>query len=188
MAVLQQASLPFIRERGEGLSHGPLAVITGGSNGQGDPCACILQGKAHPQATFSLQADEFFEGAENARDREEVKGEAPRDFGRGLRVGPDGFLALAYSAVAFAVGAVWGKRSVATASAATLAIAGYVIEGLAAQVKVPQPIRAASPWHWLLDGDPLRRGLVLESWLLPLAVSLVLIGFSTAVFARRDLR
>jgi len=97
-------------------------------------------------------------------------------------------LALAFAAVAFAVGAATGKRSIATAIAATLAIAGYVIEGLAAQVKLLQPIRAASPWHWLLDSDPLRHGLALKAWLFPLALSLVLIGLGTAWFARRDLR
>lgn len=99
-----------------------------------------------------------------------------------------GLLALAFSAVAFAVGAVSGNRAAAMASAAALALAGYVIEGLAAQLKLLQPIRAASPWHWLLDSDPLRKGLVPESWLLPLVVSLVLMGLGTAWFARRDLR
>jgi ABC-2 type transport system permease protein len=98
------------------------------------------------------------------------------------------FLALAFAAVAFAVGAATGKRSIATAIAATLAIAGYAIEGLAAQVKLLQPIRAVSPWHWLLDSDPLRHGLVLKAWLLPLALSLLLVGLGTARFARRDLR
>jgi ABC-2 type transport system permease protein len=99
-----------------------------------------------------------------------------------------GFLALAFATVAFAVGATTGRRSPALASAATLAIFGYVIEGLAAQVKLLQPIRAISPWHWLLDGDPLRHGLLLETWLLPLAVSLGLIALGTVFFNRRDLR
>ncbi|HYM95774.1 MAG TPA: ABC transporter permease subunit, partial [Candidatus Sulfotelmatobacter sp.] len=99
-----------------------------------------------------------------------------------------GFMALAFASLAFAVGAITGRRSLALASAATLAIAGYVIEGLAAQVKTLQPVRVISPWHWLLDGDPLRHGLVLESWLLPLAVSVLLIGLGTAGFIRRDLR
>lgn len=98
------------------------------------------------------------------------------------------FLALAFATLAFAVGAATGRRPLAMATAATLAIAGYVIEGLAAQVKALQPVRAASPWHWLLDSDPLRHGLVMKSWLLPLAVSLVLVGLGTAGFARRDLR
>jgi ABC-2 type transport system permease protein len=98
-----------------------------------------------------------------------------------------GFLALVFACIAFAVGAAWGRRSIAMASAATLAIASYVIEGLAAQVRVFQPVRAVSPWHWLIDSDPLRHGLVLESWLLPVAVSLVLIGLVTTLFTRRDL-
>jgi ABC-2 type transport system permease protein len=99
-----------------------------------------------------------------------------------------GFLALAFAAVAFAVGATTGGRSSAMAAAATLAIAGYVIEGLGAQVSELQPIRTLSPWHWLLDSDPLRHGLTLESWLLPLAVSVVLIGLGTIRFTKRDLR
>lgn len=99
-----------------------------------------------------------------------------------------GLLALAFGAVAFAVGAIAGRRSPAMASAATLAVAGYVIEGLAAQVKALQPIRAVSPWHWLLDSDPLRRGLVVESWLFPLVATVVLVMVGTVWFTRRDLR
>lgn len=99
-----------------------------------------------------------------------------------------GFLALTFATIAFAVGAATGRRSPAVASAATLAIAGYVIEGLAAQVKALQPIRALSPWHWLLESDPLRHGLVARSWLLPLAVSAVVVGLGTVLFTGRDLR
>lgn len=99
-----------------------------------------------------------------------------------------GFLALTFAAIAFAVGAATGRRAPALASAATLAIAGYVIEGLAAQVKALQPVRAISPWHWLLESDPLRHGLVAMSWLLPLAVSAIIVGLGTLLFTRRDLR
>jgi ABC-2 type transport system permease protein len=99
-----------------------------------------------------------------------------------------GFLALVFATLAFAVGATTRRRSPALASAATLAIFGYVIEGLAAQVKVLQPIRAISPWHSFLDSDPLRQGLLFETWLLPLAVSLGLIALGTVFFNRRDLR
>jgi beta-exotoxin I transport system permease protein len=99
-----------------------------------------------------------------------------------------GFLALAFAAVAFAVGAVTGLRPTALASAGTLAIAGYVIEGIGAQVKVLQPIRALSPWHWLLDSDPLRRGLIFEAWLYPTLVAVVLVAAGIIWFTRRDLR
>jgi ABC-2 type transport system permease protein len=99
-----------------------------------------------------------------------------------------GLLALAFAAAAFAVGAVTGRRSPALASAATLAIAGYVIEGLAAQLKPLQTIRALSPWHWFLDSDPLRHGLTLEAWLPAVSVTVILIGLGTTLFRVRDLR
>lgn len=99
-----------------------------------------------------------------------------------------GLLALTFAAVAFAVGAITGRRSPAMASAATLAIAGYVLEGLGAQVKALQPIRAVSPWHWLLDSDPLRHGLLIEAWVFPLLATGVLVAAGTFWFTRRDLR
>lgn len=99
-----------------------------------------------------------------------------------------GLLALAFASLAFAIGAASGRRSLAMATSATVAIAGYVIEGVGAQVDLLQPLRAISPWHWLLASDPLNRGLLLQAWLLPLAVSVVLIAASTAWFSRRDLR
>jgi ABC-2 type transport system permease protein len=97
-------------------------------------------------------------------------------------------LALSFAAVAFCVGATTGRRSLAIAVSATLAVAGYVIEGLAAQVPMLRPIRAASPWHWALGSDPLVHGLISQAWLLPLAQSVVLWAIGTAGFVRRDLR
>jgi ABC-2 type transport system permease protein len=97
-------------------------------------------------------------------------------------------LALTFGAVAFCAGAASGRRSLATSLGASLAVAGFVVEGLGAQVKALQPIRSASPWHWALGTDPLRNGLNWESGLLPVAVSLVLVVAGAFVFARRDLR
>ena len=98
-----------------------------------------------------------------------------------------GLLALTFSAVAFAVGAATGRRSIAISTASAVALVGFVIEGLAAQVKVLQPIREASPWHWLLGTDPLRNGLTWHAWVLPVIVSVVLFVIGSEVFARRDL-
>lgn len=97
-------------------------------------------------------------------------------------------LALTFAAVAFCAGAASGRRSLATSLAAFLAVAGFVVEGLGAQVKPLQPIRSISPWHWALGTDPLRNGLTWESGLLPLAVSLVLLLAGALIFGRRDLR
>ena len=97
-------------------------------------------------------------------------------------------LALTFAAVAFGVGAATGMRSAAIAVASALAVAGFVVEGLAAQVPALRPIRAASPWHWLLGSNPLVHGLTWQAWLLPLVVTLALMAIGTAAFARRDLR
>jgi len=99
-----------------------------------------------------------------------------------------GLLALVFASVAYAVGAATGIRSLATTTSASLAVALFVIEGLAEQVRALRPIREASPWHWLLHSDPLRHGLLWEAWLLPILVSVVLVGAATGAFARRDLR
>lgn len=96
-------------------------------------------------------------------------------------------MALSYAAVAFAVGAATGRRSLALGVASTVAVLGYLVEGLAAAVRPLRPVRAATPWHWLIDSDPLRHGLTWQAWLLPLAVTLVLGVVGTSLFARRDL-
>jgi ABC-2 type transport system permease protein len=98
-----------------------------------------------------------------------------------------GGLALVFAAAAFAVGAATGSRPSALGVAAALAVFGFVIEGLAQQVGTLRPVRAASPWHWLLGSDPLQHGLAWQAWALPLAVSALLVLLGTVGFARRDL-
>jgi ABC-2 type transport system permease protein len=97
-------------------------------------------------------------------------------------------LALTFASVTFLVGAASGRRSLAISASAALAVAGFVIEGVAAQVEVLQPIRAISPWHWALGADPLRNGLTWQSGLLPLGVSLLLLLSGAFVLGQRDLR
>ena len=59
-------------------------------------------------------------------------------------------LALTIAAVAFAVGAATGNRPAALGAATALAVAGYVLEGLAQQIPALHPTRLVNPWHWLL--------------------------------------
>jgi ABC-2 type transport system permease protein len=98
-----------------------------------------------------------------------------------------GCLAVTYGAVAFAVGAISGSRSAAIASASALAVAQFMVEGLAEPVRALRPFREVSPWHWLLASDPLTNGLTLRNWLLPLCVSVALVAVGTWGFGRRDL-
>ena len=97
-------------------------------------------------------------------------------------------LALTFAALAFCLGAAIGSRSLAVAVPATLAVAGFVVEGLAVQVPALRPFRAVSPWYWALGSNPLRNGLTWQAWLLPLGVSGVLVAIGATGFSRRDLR
>ena len=99
-----------------------------------------------------------------------------------------GLLALTFAALAFAVGAVTGSRGAAISIAAAVAVGLFMIEGLAEPVKLLRSIREASPWHWLLGTDPIRNGLLWQTWALPVVVSAALILAGSLIFARRDLR
>jgi ABC-2 type transport system permease protein len=96
-------------------------------------------------------------------------------------------LALTFAAVAFAVGAATGSRSAALGAASALAVAGYVLEGLAQQVHVLHPIGVVNPWHWLLANDPLRHGLTWRTWIPPVVAVAVMTVLSLPRFARRDI-
>lgn len=98
-----------------------------------------------------------------------------------------GLMGLTFASLAFATGAVTGSRGMAISVASAVAVALFMIEALAEQVRVLRPIREASPWHWLLGTDPIRQGLVWHSWVLPVVVSAALVISGTVVFARRDL-
>lgn len=99
-----------------------------------------------------------------------------------------GLMALTFASLAFATGAASGSRGAAISVASAVAVALFMIEGLAEQVQVLRPIREASPWHWLLGTDPIRQGLLWHGWVLPMLVSALLLTVGTLVFAQRDLR
>lgn len=97
-------------------------------------------------------------------------------------------LALTFAAVAFAVGAATGNRPAAVGAAAALAVAGYVLEGLAQQIPALHPTRLVNPWHWLLASDPIRHGLTWRAWLPPLIATAALVAAGLPRLAHRDLR
>jgi ABC-2 type transport system permease protein len=97
-------------------------------------------------------------------------------------------LALTFAAAAFAVGAATGRRSAALAVAASLAVAGYVLEGLSQQIHALHPVRVVNPWHWMLGPDPRRHGLTWQVWLPPAIAIVALVAVGLPRLARRDLR
>lgn len=96
-------------------------------------------------------------------------------------------LTLVFASLAFAVGAATGSRTAAIATASTLAIAGYVLEGLAQQVDGLRSTRVVNPWHWMLSTDPLSRGLSYVTWVPPLVAAAVLVLVALPRLSRRDL-
>ncbi|MEP6753785.1 MAG: ABC transporter permease subunit [Candidatus Dormiibacterota bacterium] len=96
-------------------------------------------------------------------------------------------LALTFAALTFALGAATGSRSMAIAVSSALAMAGFVIEGIAAQVPALRPVRELSPWHWMLGSNPLQNGLQWHWWLLPVAATVLFVSLGVARFRVRDL-
>jgi ABC-2 type transport system permease protein len=97
-------------------------------------------------------------------------------------------LAALHTTIAFTIGAVTGRRSVALGVAGAVAVAGYVIQGLLAVGETLRPIRFLTPWHWYLGRNMLAQGIAPEAIVVPLLLSIGLFAVGVAGFARRDLR
>jgi beta-exotoxin I transport system permease protein len=97
-------------------------------------------------------------------------------------------LAILHGSIAYTVGAATGRRAPAIAAATTIAVAGYLIEGLLAVSDTIRPLRYASPWHWYLGRNMLTGGTAPDALAPPLLLSLALLAAATHLLNRRDLR
>ena len=96
------------------------------------------------------------------------------------------FLALAFGALALALGGVTGRRAVAAGGAAAVAVAMYLVNGLA-------PVTAdwlqyLSLFHYYAGHEPLRNGVDPEHLAVLGAVTALLLGVAAVGFRGRDLR
>ncbi len=98
-------------------------------------------------------------------------------------------LVLAHGAVTLAVGAATGRRTIALGAGAGLAVAGYVANAIGAMLDGGEWLRALSPFHWYLGGEPLVAGIdgVGVGYLGLVAVALAAIAVAVWVYDRRDL-
>ena len=94
---------------------------------------------------------------------------------------------LMHGAIAFAAGAWTGRRSVAIATAATVAVVGNLLNAVAVSSESLHFLRFASPWHWYGGRNMLVQGIALEPFLAPIAVSVVCAAVAWWSFRRRDL-
>lgn len=96
-------------------------------------------------------------------------------------------LVLALGTVSLAAGAATGRRTMALALGAGLAVASYVANALGATLKHAAWLNDASPWSWYLGSDPLSTGFDSAGLLLLAALTLVAAVSGLIAFQRRDL-
>jgi beta-exotoxin I transport system permease protein len=98
------------------------------------------------------------------------------------------FYGLATGAVALALGAGTGRRTLATGVAAAFAILGYLINGFAPLVGAIAWLRYLSPFYYYAGHDPLANGVDVGDLAALAAFSTILIGLAVVGIRRRDLR
>ena len=98
------------------------------------------------------------------------------------------FFGFATGAVAIALGAGTGRRSLATGVAAAVGIAGWLINSFAPLVGTIDWLRYVSPFYYYAGHDPLAQGVDVVGIVVLGAVSLVLTAVGIVGIERRDLR
>lgn len=96
------------------------------------------------------------------------------------------FLALAFGALALALGGVTGRRAVAAGGSAAVAVAMYLVNGLAAVTA--DWLQYLTLFHYYEGHGPLRNGVDAGGLLVLAAVTAGLLAVAAAGFRDRDLR
>lgn len=95
---------------------------------------------------------------------------------------------LACGALALAVAAGTGRRTIATGAAAGVAVLGYLINGFAPLVDGLAWTKYLSFFYYYANGDPLSNGINAGHLAVLAAAALVLTAAAVLLFSRRDLR
>lgn len=95
-------------------------------------------------------------------------------------------LVLGFGSVAFAVGAVTGRRSVGLAAGAGLAVTAFMLDAIGPSIDVGW-MTAVSPFSWYLGERPLQNGLDGQGAILLAVVPIVAGLAGLRLFERRDL-
>jgi ABC-2 type transport system permease protein len=98
------------------------------------------------------------------------------------------FFGLATGAIALAVGAGTGRRSLANGAAAAVAILGWLVNSFAPLVHGLAWLRYVSLFYYYAGHDPLTRGVGITGLVVLGLVTLALTAVAVAAFDRRDLR
>lgn len=95
-------------------------------------------------------------------------------------------LAIAFGAIAFAIGGTVGDPGIATGVGAALAVASYAANAMLPLAKLGDWAKL-SPWYYFAGSDPLENGIDLTHLAVLLAIATVAAIISFVGFARRDL-
>jgi ABC-2 type transport system permease protein len=95
-------------------------------------------------------------------------------------------LVLFFGTLALAVGAATGRKALAMSVAGVYAVAGYVVNALAADIEAMRWLNRLSPFYYYSEGNPLVNGFPTGDYLVLLAGTAVLVLTAVLAFDRRD--
>jgi ABC-2 type transport system permease protein len=95
-------------------------------------------------------------------------------------------LGLLFGALALALGAATGNRSLSLGITATIGVAAYLLNSLGANVEALETVRKLSPFYLYIGAQPLENGLSFGHTAALLGATLVLLLVALAAFNRRD--
>jgi ABC-2 type transport system permease protein len=96
-------------------------------------------------------------------------------------------MALAFGAIALAVGAATGGRALAIGASSGAALATFLLKTFAATLTWLQPYRLLSPFYYYTGHDPLRTGFHVADPIVLAAVALAALAVALVAFEGRDL-
>jgi len=96
-------------------------------------------------------------------------------------------VALAFGAIALAIGCATGHRGLALGVTGAFAVLAFIVNALAPSVDALGWARPLSPFRWYMDPDPLVAGAAPLNVLVLLAITVVACLVAALTFERRDL-
>ncbi|MGE5459938.1 MAG: ABC transporter permease subunit [Solirubrobacterales bacterium] len=96
-------------------------------------------------------------------------------------------LAMAFGAIALAIGAATGRRALAVGVTAGIAGGTYLLDLLVPAIKSIEFLQLLSPFHYYLGAEPMMRGLDIGGSLVLAAIAIVAFAAALVLFERRDL-
>ena len=91
-----------------------------------------------------------------------------------------------YGEIAVLVGAASGRRSLAIGVTAAIAVAAYLVNGLAPLVSALEGPQKLSPFYHYAVGDPLRHGVSVSHMAVLVVIAIIATALAPLFFSRRD--